>query len=58
LTPLQLQAAPTQVMQPILISEAEFQKFVSSLGEDPVGEWDWCYAASGPIPVLVEEEAN
>jgi hypothetical protein len=44
-------------MKAVAISEAEFNKEVASLVEDPVGEWDWQYAAPGPVTVTAYEES-
>lgn len=55
--PVELQPSPAAVMTAVLISEVEFQKHIANLGEDPVGEWDWQYAAPGPVPVLEYEES-
>jgi hypothetical protein len=54
--PLELQPVPGGAVTAILISEAEFERHIASLGEDPVGEWDWNYAAPGPVPVQAYEE--
>lgn len=54
--PLELQPSPAGVLTAVLISENEFQRHVANLGEDPVGEWDWQFAASGPVAVQVYEE--
>jgi hypothetical protein len=54
--PLELQPSPEAVMTAVLISEIEFQKHVANLGEDPVGEWDWLFAAPGPVLVHEYEE--
>lgn len=54
--PIELQPVPAGIMAPIKISESEFQRFVVTLGEDPVGEWDWHFVASGPVPVQAYEE--
>ena len=54
--PLELQPCPATVMAAVPIPEIEFQRFVAKLGEDPVGEWDWQFAAAGPIPVSEYEE--
>ncbi len=54
--PLELQPSPVAVMQAVPIPEIEFQRFTQKLGEDPVGEWDWQFAASGPIAVTAYEE--
>ena len=55
--PLELQPVPAGTLVAVLISENEFQRHVSSLGEDPVGEWDWQFAAAGPVAVQNYEEA-
>ncbi|HYF50896.1 MAG TPA: hypothetical protein VEJ63_15890 [Planctomycetota bacterium] len=54
--PLELQPAPADVMTAILISEVEFQRLTGHMAEDPIGEWDWHFAAQGPVPVLSYEE--
>jgi hypothetical protein len=54
--PLELQPCPATIMAAVPIPEIEFQRFVAKLGEDPVGEWDWQFAAAGPIPVSDYEE--
>ena len=54
--PLELQPSPAAIMQAVPIPEIEFQRFVQKLGEDPVGEWDWQFAASGPIAVTAYDE--
>ena len=54
--PLELQPSPIAIMQAVPIAEIEFQRFVAKLGEDPVGEWDWQFSASGPIAVTEYEE--
>ena len=56
--PVELQPSPATVMTAVLISETEFQKNMSNLGEDPVGEWDWIFIATGPVAVQVYEESN
>ena len=53
---VELQQVPTAAMSAVLISDAEFQKEVSVLRENPVGEWDWQYAACGPVPVMAFDE--
>lgn len=54
--PLELQAAPAGSMTATLISEQEFQRLTASMKEDPVGEWDWQFAAAGPLAVQAYEE--
>jgi hypothetical protein len=55
---LELQPAPVGALAAVAISETEFERHMVSLsmGEDPVGEWDWNYAASGPVQVQPYEE--
>jgi len=54
--PIELEPAPAASLVAVAISEAEFNKLVASLGEDPVGEWDWQYAAPGPVSVISYDE--
>ena len=54
---LELQPIPLEAMTAVLISEAEFKKRVATMAEDPVGEWDWKYAAAGPLMAMAEDEA-
>jgi len=54
--PLELQPTSLEVMTATLISENEFQRLTAHMVEDPIGEWDWHFAAQGPIPVLSYEE--
>jgi len=55
--PLELQPTPAGALVAVLISENEFQRQISQLGEDPIGEWDWQFAAAGPVAVQNYEEA-
>lgn len=55
--PLELQPTPAGSLVAVLISENEFQRSMSQLGEDPVGEWDWQFAAAGPVAVQTYEES-
>lgn len=45
--------APKEPVTAVALSDAEFNSLVAALEPDPVGEWDWQYAAPGPV--LVEE---
>jgi len=56
-SPLELQPSPVSAMTAVLISEAEFQKQIASMGEDPIGEWDWHFVAAGPVAAQAYEEA-
>lgn len=55
--PLELQPAPAGAMAAVAISEAEFQTLSAGCDADPLGEWDWQYAAGGPVEA-VEYEAE
>lgn len=55
--PLELQPAPAGPMAAVAISEAEFQTLSAGCDADPLGEWDWQYAAGGPVEA-VEYEAE
>lgn len=55
--PLELQPAPAGTMVAVEISEAEFQTLSAGCDTDPLGEWDWQYAAGGPVEA-VEYEAE
>ncbi|MBI3831921.1 MAG: hypothetical protein HY291_20535 [Planctomycetes bacterium] len=46
-------AAPKEPVTAVALSDSEFNALVAALEPDPVGEWDWQYAAPGPV--LVEE---
>lgn len=54
--PLELQPAPADVLTAVLISENDFKRLTNHMAEDPIGEWDWHFAAQGPVPVLTYEE--
>jgi hypothetical protein len=54
--PLELEPSPVAAMAAVPLAEMEFQRHISKLGEDPVGEWDWQFFAPGPVPVLEYEE--
>jgi hypothetical protein len=43
-------------MAAVPMAELEFQRHISKLGEDPVGEWDWQFFAPGPVAVQEYEE--
>lgn len=53
---IELQPAPEGAMPAASISEQEFQRLKAGLDADPVGEWDWQFAAAGPVTVLEYEE--
>lgn len=55
--PLELRPAPAGAMAAVAISEAEFQTLSAGCDADPLGEWDWQYAAGGPVEA-VEYEAE
>ena len=44
--------APADPITVIPISEAEFKKLTVGLDIDPVGEWNWKFAAAGPVQVV------
>ncbi|MCW8133477.1 MAG: hypothetical protein KIS92_24245 [Planctomycetota bacterium] len=48
--PVESTAAPRDPVAAVALSEAEFSQLVAALEPDPVGEWDWQYAAPGPVP--------
>ncbi|HEY3321058.1 MAG TPA: hypothetical protein VGP72_11380 [Planctomycetota bacterium] len=54
--PVELQPAPAVPMQAVVLGEDEFQQQVVALVEDPVGEWDWQFAAAGPVAAVDYEE--
>jgi len=47
--------APTYPVAAVPLSDAEWNNIAASLTADPVGEWDWTYAATGPVPVVAFE---
>ena len=50
--------APAGPVAAVPLSDAEWIKIAASLTADPVGEWDWAYAAPGPVPVVAFEAEN
>lgn len=44
-------AAPRDPVPAVALSDAEFAQLTQGLDTDPIGEWDWQYAAPGPVPV-------
>jgi hypothetical protein len=54
--PIEAEPAPAAPAAAVAISEAEFAKETAALVEDPVGEWDWQYAAPGPVAVVAYDE--
>lgn len=54
--PLELDPCPAAAMAAVPMAEMEFQRHVSKLSEDPIGEWDWQFFAPGPVGVLEYEE--
>ena len=53
--PLEYKPAPLEPVAALALSEAEFKSLIASLAPDPIGEWDWQYAASGPVHALAYE---
>ena len=54
--PVELESAPAAPVAALPISDADFNQAAVALVEDPVGEWDWQYAAAGPLEVEAYEE--
>ncbi len=53
--PLEYKPAPLEPVAALSLSEAEFKSLIAGLDPDPIGEWDWQYAASGPVHAVVYE---
>ena len=54
--PIELQSAPAAPVAALPVSASEFDQAAVALVEDPVGEWEWQYAAPGPLEVVAYEE--
>lgn len=47
--------SPDESMLAVSLSDQEFQRMTANMELDPVGEWDWNFAAAGPIEVVEYE---
>ncbi|MGD0093182.1 MAG: hypothetical protein ABSE73_24985 [Planctomycetota bacterium] len=49
---IELEPAPGAPVAAAPLSEDEFKRATAGLVEDPAGEWEWQYAAQGPLQVV------